>query len=159
MKIKFLAIAFALIVITSCSKDSVTTDAPTIEQLLTQKAWKVEEIRAQVSNNTTYYYQRGSSTNPVDFNSDSLRFNLDNTGTHYYMGTQYSTTWSFSNTEKSKMTLVINSPTPETVYLENINITQTYFKYTQYKITPSLSYMASCTRTQNQRTMAIRCCK
>ncbi len=134
----------------ACSKESTNTPTTkTIEELLTEKAWKVDEIRLQQANGVMQYYRRGGGANNVNYDSDSLKFNVNNTGTYYYSGSTYTTTWNFINAEKSKMTLVINYGTPLTLNLENINITQTYFRYSQYLIAGINSYLASCTRTQN----------
>ena len=151
MKIKLTFIAFLFIIFVSCSKDSETpsTQSKSLLELLTEKAWKADEVRVQLSNNSTAYYKRGGAGNTVNYDSDSLKFNTINTGVYYYLGSEYTTTWNFTNSENSKMTLIINYPTPLTIYLENINITQTYFKYAQYSTNGGISYLASTTRTQN----------
>jgi hypothetical protein len=152
MKFRLALIAFSIIILASCQKDPVTPDTPpvkTIEELLTAKAWKADEIRVQLSNNTTSYYKRGETTNTANYDSDSLKFNLDNTGIYYYLGSQYTTTWNFVNPEKSKMTIILNYSTPLTNDLENINITETYFKYAQYSTAGGISYLSSGTRVPN----------
>ena len=152
MKIGLTFIAFTVIILASCQKDPVKPDTPpvkTIEELLTAKTWKADEIRVQLSNNTTSYYKRGGTTNTGDYDSDSLRFNTDNTGIYYYLGAQYTTTWNFTNTDKSKMTLIINYSSPLTIDIENINVTATSFKYAQYSSANGISYLASGTRLPN----------
>lgn len=148
-KIAFSAILF--IFITSCKKDSTPTPTPvvikTAEEILTGKTWKADEIRVQQSNNVTQYYKRGVSGTIYD--TDSIKFNTNNTGTYYYSGSVYTTTWNFTDAGKTKMTVVINQPpAPFSVYLENIQLTETYFKYAQY-FTGAVSYLASCTRLPN----------
>lgn len=142
---------------TSCKKETVTeTVTDTIfqcipkspETLLTAKTWKADEIRSQLSNGTSQYYKRGGGTNTVNFDSDSLKFNSNNTGIYYYSGNQYTTTWNFINSEKSKMTLVINYPTPLTINIENVTLADTYFIYSQY-VTSGVSYLASGRRLPN----------
>ena len=137
-----------MIVVASCSKDNdddddTNTPDKTIEQLLTEKAWKADELRIQLSNNTNTYYKRGGTSITANYDSDSLRFNTNNTGIYYY------STWNFIDADKFKMTIVINYPTPITVNLENIHITQNFFKYAQYSANAGVSYLASGTRTQN----------
>jgi len=153
MKKNLSFILILVLIFTGCSKESTTTTPvptpKTTEELLTEKAWKANEIRVQQANGIMQYYIRGGSSNTVNYDSDSLRFNLNNTGTYYYSGSSYSTTWSFINAEKSKMTLVINYAVPLTLNLENIAISQTYFRYSQYLNAGINSYLASCTRTQN----------
>ena len=140
-----------IIFIVSCTKDSTPTPTPvvvkTTEEILTGKTWKADEVRTQLSNNTTQYYKRGVSGNLYD--SDSIKFSTNNTGIYYYSGSAYTTTWNFTDAGKTKMTIVINQPpTPFSVYLENIQLTETYFKYAQY-FTGTVSYLASCTRLPN----------
>jgi hypothetical protein len=151
MKNKAAFIAFCVITVISCSKEKTITPTPvvikTTEEILTGKTWKADEIRIQQSNNTTQYYKRGVSGTTYD--SDSIKFNTTNTGTYYYGGSAYVTSWNFTDAAKSKMTIVINQPpAPFSVYLENIQLTETYFKYAQY-FTGAVSYLASCTRVPN----------
>lgn len=141
-----------IIVYNSCKKEETSCPVPetpkTVEQLLTAKTWKADEIRIQQSNNTTQYYKRGSVGTTYD--SDSLKFAANNTGTYYFSGAAYAITWNLTDAAKTKMTVVINQPpAPFTVYLENINITDTYFKYSQYYNGSGITYMASGTRTPN----------
>jgi hypothetical protein len=149
MKFKPLLIGLCVITIASCKKDSVSNQTKTPEQLLTEKTWKADEVRIQISNNTTTYYKRGEIGNTVNFDSDSLKFNSNNTGVYYYLGSQYTTTWNFINADKSKMTIVINFTTPGTINLENVNLTENYFRYAQYASGGGNSYMASASRTPN----------
>ena len=140
-----------VILITSCTKETTITPTPvvikTAEEILTGKTWKADEIRVQQSNNTTQYYKRGVSGTIYD--SDSIKFNTNNTGTYYFSGSSYATTWNFTDAGKTKMTVVINQPpAPFPVYLENIQLAETYFKYAQY-YTGTISYLASCTRVPN----------
>jgi hypothetical protein len=156
MKTTLTIFAFPLFLLAACSKSSdpaptttTTTTTKTVEELLTQRTWKTDEIRSQLSNNTTQYYKRGGSSNTVNYDSDSLKFNVNNTGTYYFGGVATSTTWNFINSEKSKMTIIINySPTPLTINWEYVNVAETTLKYTQY-VTGGISYLASGTRVPN----------
>ncbi len=134
----------------SCKKDDPITPvvtSKTTEEFLTQKTWKADEIRIQLGNNTTQYYKRGVAGTTYD--SDSLKFATNNTGTYYYSGSSYTTSWNFTDAGKTKMTIVINQPpAPITIYLENIQLTDAYFKYAQF-YTGAVSYLASCTRVPN----------
>ena len=153
MKFKLLIFALALITISSCEKDSTKPETPktkTPEELLTAYTWKADEIRTQLSNNTTTYYKRGGTTNTINYDTDSLKYNIDNTGIYYYLGEQYTTTWNFTNPEKTKLTLVINYTTPMIVYQENIFIDESHFNYAQYSIKNGVSYLASGRRVPNQ---------
>jgi hypothetical protein len=152
MSMQSMLTGMLLLGILSCSKDKDDNNnsTKTLEQLLTEKAWKADEIRVQLSNNTKAYYKRGAATgNTANYDSDSVRFNTNNTGIYYFQGIEYTTTWNFVDADKTKMTLVINYPSPLTVNLENIQITQSFFKYAQYATDPAGSYLASGTRRQN----------
>lgn len=151
MKTRLISIAFLAIIFAACSKDHTTPNTPTktTEELLSAKTWKADEIRVQLSNNTTSYYKRGATTNTVNYDSDSLKFNPDNTGIYYYLGSQYATTWNFVNSDKSKLTVVINYSTPLTINFENVNVTENYFKYAQYATANGISYLSSGTRVPN----------
>ena len=151
MKTKLVIFSFSILLMAACSKESTdpTPTTATIEQLLTAKTWKADEIRSQLSNNTTQYYKRGGPSNTVNYDSDSLKFNTNNTGTYYFNGIATSTTWNFINAEKSKMTIIINyTPTPLTINWEYVNVAESTLKYTQY-VTGSVSYLASGTRVPN----------
>ncbi len=151
MKTKLALFSLMILIIGGCKKESTdpTPTTATIEQLLTAKTWKAEEIRSQLSNNTTQYYKRGGSSNTANYDSDSLKFNTNNTGTYYFNGTATATTWNFTNAEKSKMTIVISyTPTPLTINWEYINVAENTLKYTQYP-SAGISYLASATRVPN----------
>ena len=151
MKVKLAIITLGLVTFLSCKKDSPTPATPTVktpEELLTAQTWKADEVRVQFSNGTAQYYLRGGTANTIDYDSDSLKFNTDNTGVYYYSGSQYTTTWNFINSDKSKMTLIINYPVPLTANLENVTLTDTYFSYSQY-VTSGISYLASVRRLPN----------
>ena len=148
MKNKLLIITLGLMTFVSCKKDSTSTTVKTQEELLTSKTWKADEIRVQQSNNITQYYKRGGASNTTNYDSDSLKFNTNNTGIYYYAGSQYTTTWNFLNSEKSKLALIINYPTPLTINLENVTLAETYFSYSQY-VTSGISYLASGRRLPN----------
>ena len=152
MNLKQILVAIVFLLFVSCKKETVYVDViptpKTSEELLTAHTWKTDEVRAQVSNGTTQYYLRGASGNTVNYDSDSIKFTSNNTAAYYYLGSQYSATWNFTNSDKSKMTVVINFPTAATLYLENVTLGETTFTYSQY-ITSSPTYLASVRRTPN----------
>lgn len=149
---KLLSFPFLLgliIAANGCNKEK--NDGPvakTTEQLLTENTWKADEIRIQMSNNSSSYYKRNSAGTTYD--SDSLKFAGNGTGNYYFLGSTYSTTWSFTDAAKTKMTIIINQPpAPITIYLENIQLAESFFKYAQYSSAGGISYLASCTRVPN----------
>ena len=149
MKFRLFLIAFGFLALTSCTKEDPITETPkTPEQLLTAKTWKTDEARIQFNNTTTQYYKRGANGNTVNYDSDSLKFNSNNTGVYYYQGSQYATTWNFTDPGKTKMNLVISFSTAQTLKLENITITKDYFAYAQYPASET-GYLASVRRLPN----------
>ena len=152
MKLKLSLIIIGLVTLFSCKKDSLTTpvtQVKTQEQLLTANTWKLDGMRIQRSDGTTDYYERAGTSNTFNGDSDSLKFSLDNTGVFYdFLGATYTTTWNFTNSEKTKMTLVVNEPTPLTVMIEDIALTDSYFSYGQY-VTSGISYLATVRRVPN----------
>ena len=151
MKIKlfFAAIPFLFLVsfVGNKKAETVIVKTNSKEQLLTNHTWQAEEIRAQLSNNTTGYYKRGGKNNTVDYEYDFLKFNADHSGTYSYNGNTYSTKWRFSDPEQTKMELVINYASPLEIHLEYINLTENIFTYTQYAHDGRVEYLESGTRT------------
>jgi len=152
MKLKpfFAAITFLFLVSFVGNKKTETNTIITDgnkEQLLTGKTWKADEIRAQLSNNTTAYYKRGGKKNTVDYDHDFLKFNTDHSGTYIYNDNTYLTKWRFTDPEQTKMELIIYYPSPLVIQLEYINLTDKLFTYTQYTNDGRVEYLASGTRT------------
>jgi hypothetical protein len=149
MKRNIILIGALFIILASCSKDDDIVDTPdnTTIELLTGNTWKADEIRTQYSNNTSTYYKRGGTTNTADYDADSIKFNINNSGTYYNSGSGINMTWNFTDPQQKKITIVINAFVPVTFYLENIHITADQFKYVQYSTHAGLSHMASVTRT------------
>jgi hypothetical protein len=151
MKIKlfFAAISFLFLVsfVGNKKAETVIGNTDPKEQLLTKYTWEAEEIRAQLSNNTTAYYKRGSEKNTVDYDFNFLKFNSDHSGVYSFKGDKVSTKWRFLDPEKTKMELIINYPSPLEIHLEYINISEKYFTYTQYATDSGIEYLASGTRT------------
>jgi hypothetical protein len=147
MNLKLLFFALGLLALISCEKDCPST--PTVivktkDELLTAKTWKAEEIRTQFTNGNVEYYKRGGANNSIDFDSDSIKLNADQTGIFYYLGTQQSVTWNFTNSEKSKLTCIINYPSGlVTIYWENVTIADSYISYSQF-VTSGSTYLSSC---------------
>ncbi len=152
MKFKLSVITIVLFTLISCKKDCPAPTSPEVktkEELLTAKTWKLDNMRILRSNGTADFYQRGGASNTFNGNADSIRLNLNNTGVFYdFLGATYTATWNFTNSEKTKMTLVINQPAPITLILENVALTESYFIYSQFVSGPN-SYLASTGRTPN----------
>lgn len=137
-------------IFTSCKTSQNTkTKTSSPAEFLTKNTWKTYEIRQQLSNNTAYYYKRGKRNNNVNYDSDSLKFNPDNTGIYYYEGEEYTTKWNFLNPEKTEMTIIINYSRPLRINWEYIKISETLLTYTQFSSANGVSYLASGTRVPN----------
>ena len=159
MKLKYLFIAFGLTIVVSCKKDETTatpTPCPvvkTAEELLCAKTWRIDEFRQRYNSGTNngvdIYYKLGGVGNTVNYDSDSVKFNINNTGVYYSLGSQYTTTWNFVDVPKSKMTLTINYLTPLIDHLETISLSEDYFRYSQYTTYNGVSYLGAGTRTPN----------
>ena len=159
MKTKFLLIAMVLFIVASCSKDdTVATATPcpvikTSEELLCAHTWRIDEFRQRynsgASNGVDIYYKLGGAANTANYDSDSIKFNINNTGVYYSLGSQYTTTWNFVDAAKSKMTLTINYPTPFVDNLETISLSENYFRYSQYFSFNAVDYLGAGTRTPN----------
>jgi len=151
-RLLFLFIAFSL-VISSCSKDNdepPTTTTKTTEELLTQHPWKMEEI-TQVENNTQIYYKRGGTTNTNNFDNDKITFLANGTGTYSPTPAQnLNLTWQFTNSEKTKMNIVItfSASTVLTLKCSELDLSDNrFFCVNNYTNTSSQPVLASVYRT------------
>ena len=133
--------------LTSCSKDKTIFDTVTVtkndtvtlkdtviikdsaftSELLTAYPWKVNELRA-VYGGDSIYYLRGGSNNTTGFGDRSIEtytFNTDGTGS-LLDGNSYTHSiinWQFANSEKTKLTFLLNTNTSAGFFLvtwENI---------------------------------------
>lgn len=128
--------------------EHVSNKLKTTEDYLTSKTWKFDELRAVYRANKVVYYKRDVFGTELD--SDSVRFSPDKTGEYYSQGKTYKCSWIFLGDLKTKMKLTINTKPVQTVFLENINITETHFRYVQYDSpTTEATYLAYCVRTPN----------
>ena len=132
---KKLPVLLALVIFSliACDKDGTPPPVEkTPEQLLTDHAWKIDEIR-YLYDNFLYYYKRGAAQGNTDnFDNESIVFNSDKTGTYKRNNIEYSLTWEFTNPEKTKLVMDINFPTPLHIFWENISLTESVLKYTEY---------------------------
>jgi hypothetical protein len=127
---------YMMLAFVACKKDEVPDPVPTpktIEQLLTATTWKLEEARFLQNNNLTYY-KRGLGASIYDV--DSIRFNLNNTGKYVNSGGTTQFTWEFLDAQKTKIKLTHSSTF--IVNWENIVVTETAFRYSEYYILPAI---------------------
>jgi hypothetical protein len=129
----FLILLFSII--SSCSKDETTPTTPTTlteEQILTSGIWKVDEIRFMTSNQFLYYKRGATSGNTANFDTESIKFNADHTGTYIAGGITYTLTWAFVDAAKTKLTFTISYATPLIVNWEHIIWKETSIQYSEY---------------------------
>ena len=120
----------------------------TTEDYLTSKTWKFDELRTVYRTNKFVYYKRDVFGTELD--SDSMRLFPDNTAEYYSQGKTYRSSWNFIGGDKTKLKLTINTKPAQTVFWENINVTETHLKYVQYDSpTTEATYLAYCVRTAN----------
>ena len=136
MKTKLLIAITAVLVtffIASCDKNDDDSPIPekTPEEILTSRSWRLDEIRF-LQNNSLTYYKRGVTDDPYSFDTESIKFNVDRTGTYIAGGITYNLTWEFNDLEKSKIKFIINYATPLTVNWENIIYSDSSLKYSEY---------------------------
>ena len=129
----------------SCDKDEDPLFDRTLEEALTANSWKMEEIRF-LQNNTFYYYKRGAAGNSLNFDTDVITFKKDKTGTYVGDNVTYALTWDFTDANKNKVRVVINYPSPLTVYMENITETDNTLKYTEYYTKAGVNTLSSVSR-------------
>lgn len=142
----------AFLMISSCSKDnddpSPATKTP--EELLTQHVWKMEEI-TQVENNTQIFYKRGGNTNTNNFDNDKITFLTNGTGTYSPTPAQtLNLTWQFTNSEKTKMNIVItfSASTVLTLKCSEVDLSDNrFFCVNNYTNTSAQPILASVYRT------------
>ena len=104
-KTLFAITAFAIIVIfsSSCKKDSTPL---TVNQLLTQHAWKFEKTTIQQGNTQTEYIRDSVNTTGENYDISVYTFNTNGTGTLIETnGTSYPITWAFVGTDQTTMTV------------------------------------------------------
>jgi hypothetical protein len=115
----------------SCSKDDIT--ATSAEQILTSGVWKIDEIRFLQSNTQFLYYKRGNTSgNTANYDTESIKFNTDKTGTYIAGGISYTLTWDFADATKNKLLFTIAYSTPLLVTWENIIYSETDLRYSEY---------------------------
>ena len=136
MKTKLLIAVSAFLItfaIASCQKNDDDTPQPekTPEEILTSTTWRLDEIRF-LQNNSPTYYKRGVTSDPYSFDTESIQFKTDLTGTYKAGGITYDMTWEFIDQAKTKIEFIIDYATPLTVNWENIIYGNSSLKYAEY---------------------------
>jgi hypothetical protein len=145
--------------LTSCTKDpDEVTDTvikhdtvficPTAtppETILTSSVWIIDEIRF-LESNTLYTYKRGGTGNTANFDTESIKFNANKTGTYIAGGITYSVAWDFVNNDKTKIQYTVSYSPTLTVRWENIQYSDATIKYTEYYTRNGTTTMSYATR-------------
>lgn len=128
-------VIFLALATRQCEKSSANNKTPvataTVEEILTANSWKLDEIRF-LQNNSPFYYKRRVTSDPYSFNTETIKFNRDKTGIYSAGGIEYRVTWDFDNPEKTRIRYIVNYTTPLTVTWENIVLTESSLRYTEY---------------------------
>jgi hypothetical protein len=98
--------------------DTVSTDTAVTVQLLASRQWQLQYIRG-VTDNDSVIYTRGGTYN-IDFDPQTITFNPNFTGSLTDIASaSHSTTWSFSNSSNTGLTLVVSNkfPLPNQTYV------------------------------------------
>ncbi len=140
------AIVPAVIAAETKTETAVAVGTATGNDMLTTPVWKVDESRI-IDGNKLLYYKNGGGENSIELETDYYKFNADNTGTYSFNGQDYKFTWVYANDAKTKMRMVILYPSPLIVNLENIQLSNSVFKYTRLQSVNGVNLMATETRT------------
>jgi len=122
--------------VTVVKTDTVITDTAITLQLLTANSWKMQEIRGVVGNTPLYYLRGGTTGNTDNYDNEYLTFNANKTGVYVDpAGGNHQLTWDFSNSTNTKITFVIQNPSPaasQTVVYENLRYKNKALYFDQY---------------------------
>jgi hypothetical protein len=100
--------------------------------------WKMQECRVDQNNVITYYNRGAGST---QFDADSIKFKSDFTGVYINSTGTGNFTWSFLDAQKTKLkTFHLNISL--NVYWENISVSDTALRYTEYYTIPGTSIVS-----------------
>lgn len=105
---KTLVLSLLIMCILSCSKNSTSKTTKTADEKLTSKTWKIIEDHG-LFNSTIINYQRGQSSNSQNLDGDSIRFNMDGTGSQWTGNspTIIPISWHFTNDQKNQLNVML----------------------------------------------------
>jgi hypothetical protein len=129
------------LVITSCKKETIKevevikeVIAPVVpinkDSVLTTTSLKVDEMRF-LQNNTVYYYKRGASGNSANFDTESIKFNSNNSGTYNAGGINYTFTWNWIDAAKTKLQYTVSYSPALTITWDQLQFTNNSVSYTE----------------------------
>ncbi len=122
---------------TSCKKDKetiyVNEFTPITVSLITANKWMFQEGRG-VRGGSLFYYLRGGSSNTESLDNEYIQLNTNNTGiSHEQSGVERQITWSFDNSDNSKMTVnYTNTPANYSIHWENLRCKDNKLYYDEY---------------------------
>lgn len=141
----FCALAAGILAFSSCKKtlteirtlrdtviNTIMIPPPVVnkDSVLTATTLKLEEFRF-MQNNTVYYYKRGATGNTANFDTETIKFNANGTGTYVAGGITYSLTWNWVDAAKTKIQYVVSYNPALTITWEQMSFTNTSVSYTE----------------------------
>lgn len=144
MRLFFLSSFSAIILLASCTKERVIETIKEVDKIvyqpmpgvnkdsvLTADTLKLEEIRF-VQANTQYYYKRGASGNNANFDTEYIKFNINNTGVYFAAGITYTITWNWMNAEKTRLQYIVSYSPALIVTWDQLQFTNNSLAYAEY---------------------------
>jgi hypothetical protein len=133
-----------MLLFASCTKERIVETIKEVEKIvyqpmpgvnkdsvLTTNTLKIEEIRF-LQGNTQYYYKRGASGNTANFDTESIKFNSNGTGTYIAGGITYTLTWSWMDVNKTKLQYIVSYNPALTVTWDQLQFTNNSLAYAEY---------------------------
>jgi hypothetical protein len=140
-----LSVIVVLLCNSSCKKSS---SGKTPEQLLTANTWKMMKDSGTLGTNA-WYYVRGGSSNTVNLDNDSIRFNLNNTGVYHANGTSQNFSWNFTNSTKTELSWVVDLSSVTTITWNIQTLNATTLTYIETYDESGTSWYGVITRAPN----------
>ena len=144
MRLFSLLLLASIFYLTSCTKEKIVETIKEVEKIvylptpgvnkdsvLTTNTLKIEEMRF-LQGNTQYYYKRGAVGNTANFDTESIKFNANGTGTYIAGGINYSITWIWTNTAKTKLEYIISYSPGLVVIWDQLQFTNNTLAYAEH---------------------------
>lgn len=144
MRLFVLSALASIFYLSSCTKERVVETVKEVEKIvyqpvpgvnkdsvLTADTLKIEEIRF-LQGNTQYYYKRGASGNTINFDTEFIKFNANNSGVYVAGGIIYSLTWNWMDDAKTKLQYIVSYSPALTVAWDQLQFTNNSVAYAEY---------------------------
>src|ERR1700682_3217644 len=112
----------------SCKKDAaaqtITTPAPTKDEILVAKTWRVDRLHHVISGQYSSYTNGGTNTTGINYDNLRFKFNANGTGVLTDQNsTSYDFTWQFTSTDKRSLQIIATGRTDN---WEMVEISENY---------------------------------